>query len=795
MTQVFTRESLLELLREVTYKPLTAEELLREFGQEHALEDTKLRVMLAQLEEEGEVVQTRTKRYGTPERMNLVVGRLEVKAKGFGFVVPEKGGNDYYISPTDMRGALDGDRVIVRPFPKSGGDRPEGEVIRVLKRARQSLVGVISTFATYGFVKPDDKHLPHEVFVPMDELGGAVDGQKVVVDITSYPSRHQGMTGKVVEILGFPQDPGVDILAVVRKYGLPEKFPDEVLRAAEDIGHEVSAVEIAQRVDLQGETIVTIDGEDAKDLDDAVHVKKLANGHYLLGVHIADVAYYVEEGSALDREAERRGTSVYLVDRVIPMLPPRLSNGICSLNPQVERLTLTCEMEFDERFERVNYRLMPSVIKTAERMTYRAVRDILTGADATTLARYADLVPYFKLMEELALGLRTKREERGAIDFNLSETKVVVDEQGKPLDLVKRERSIAEQIIEEFMLAANETVAEHAHWLELPFMYRVHETPTFEKMVALNEFLNNFGYHLKSLNKIHPRTLQQVLNGVAGRPEEALVSHVLLRSMKQARYASDSLGHFGLATEYYTHFTSPIRRYPDLQIHRILREWIVEGRLSAFKQTHWTNRMPELALHCSQRERNATDAERETDLLKKIEFMVAHVGEEFDGVISGVTGFGVFVELDNSVEGMIHVSYLNDDYYHYHEKLHALIGARMRRVFRIGDRLRIQVAAANKENLTLDFALVAHLSEANRGDVSGEVDGGEAGGEDGQRQTEPKKAKRQKRSASAPVVGQVRKPEQKAHGKGGKKRTEAEPEMRSAGKGKSKRRRKSKAAR
>ena len=707
---MITKDALLELIREVTYKPMTIEELLSEFGQEGSA-SAELQQLLSQLEEAGEVVRTRTKRYGAPERMNLVLGRLEVKAKGFGFLVPDQGGADYYVSPTDMGGALDGDRVILRPFPKTDGDRQEGEIIRVLKRARDSLVGVLSTFATYGFVKPDDKHLPQEVFIPVDGLGNAVDGQKVVVEIVIYPSRHQGMTGKVVEILGFPNDPGVDILSVVRKYGLPEHFPDEVLQAAENISHEVSEAEIAQRIDLRDETIVTIDGEDAKDLDDAVHVKKLENGHYLLGVHIADVTYYVQEGGALDKEALRRATSVYLVDRVIPMLPPRLSNGICSLNPQVDRLTLTCEMVFNEKYERESYRLYPSVIKTKERMTYRAVRDILTEADESVLKRYAELIPFFKLLEELALGLRQKREERGAIDFDFAETKVVVDQEGKPLELIKRERSIAERIIEEFMLAANETVAEHAYWLELPFLYRVHEKPAMDKMMALNEFVHNFGYHLKALSKIHPRSLQQLLETVKGKREEALISHVMLRSLKQARYASESLGHFGLATSFYTHFTSPIRRYPDLQIHRILREWILEGQLSPFHQNRWTDLMPEIASHCSERERNATDAERETDLIKKIEFMLDHVGEEFDGVISGVTGFGVFVELDNSVEGMIHVSYLTDDYYHYHEKLHALIGERTRRVFRLGDRLRIQVMSANKEQLTLEFGLVANLEE------------------------------------------------------------------------------------
>lgn len=717
---MINRETLLALLREATYKPLTVEELLQALAESTPDAESQLGTLLAELEEEGEVVKTRTRRFGVPERMNLVLGRLEVKSRGFGFVIPERGGQDYYVGPADMNGALDGDRVIIRPFPKTGEGRQEGEIIRILKRARESVVGLLSTYSTYGFVQPDDKHIPHEIFIPNEAMGQAVEGQKVVVKITGYPTRHQGMTGKVVEILGFPNDPGVDILSVVRKYGLPEHFPEEVLQEAEQISHEVSVAEIAERVDLRNEIIVTIDGEDAKDLDDAVHVKRLENGHYQLGVHIADVTYYVQEGSKLDKEALRRATSVYLVDRVIPMLPPRLSNGICSLNPQVDRLTLTCEMEFDEHFVRTNYRLYPSIIKTTERMTYRAVREILMDENPETLARYESLYPFFKLLEELALGLKQKREERGAIDFNFAETKVKVDENGKPLELIKRERSIAESIIEEFMLAANETVAEHAYWLELPFLYRVHESPATDKMMALNEFVHNFGFHLKAASKVHPRSLQQLLESVRGKKEEVLISHVVLRSMKQARYASESLGHFGLSTAYYTHFTSPIRRYPDLQIHRILREWMLAGQLSAFHQARWAAQMPEVADHSSERERNATDAERETDLIKKIEFMMDHVGEEFEGVISGVTSFGVFVELDNSVEGLIHVSYLEDDYYHYHEKLHALIGERTKRILRIGDRVLIKVQAASKEQLTLDFGLVAHLEEEARREMSNE---------------------------------------------------------------------------
>ncbi len=704
-------QAVLEFMREKAYRPLTFAELEETFGVRDTPDSAWLKELLARMEEEGVIVRTRTERYGAAERMDLIVGRLQVKARGFGFAIPlNRSLSDFYIAAADLADAMDGDRVLVRPIKGTGGARQEGEIIRVLKRAHHTIVGVLSTHIGYGFVQPDDKHLTQDVFVAGEDLLGAVDGQKVVVEITEYPTvARQSANGKVVEILGFPNDPGVDILSIVRKYGLPQTFPDDVLQEAERIPHELSAADLEGRRDLRGEVVVTIDGPDAKDLDDAVHLKRLPNGNYLLGVHIADVSYYVREGSALDREALTRGTSVYLIDRVIPMLPPRLSNGICSLNPQVDRLTMTCDMEWSPSLELVRHEIYPSVICSSERMTYGAVRDILAGTDAEAAERYQDLAPMFRDMETFALRLRQRRMERGAIDFDFTETKIKVDEWGKPLDIVKRERGIAEMIIEEFMLAANETVAEHFFWMEVPFLYRVHEPPAIEKMVLLNEFVHNFGYHLKAAGNIHPRALQDLLTHVRGRAEEVVVSHVMLRSLKQARYAAESLGHFGLAAEYYSHFTSPIRRYPDLMIHRVIREVIAQGALSEERYAYLQAIMPEVAAESSERERTAVDAERETDLVKKIEFMLDKVGEEFDGMISGVTGFGLFVQLDNSVEGLIHVSYLDDDYYHYHEKLHALIGERMKRVYRIGDRLRVRILSASKESLSIDFALVAKL--------------------------------------------------------------------------------------
>lgn len=706
------QQEILEYMREGAYSPLRREELEAAFSLGEA-ERSSFYALLAQMEEEALIVRTRTQRYGVPERMDLVAGRVQVKSRGFGFVVPlQEGIGDLYISAADLGGAMDGDRVLVRQKKVPGGARREGEIIRVVKRARQSLVGVLSTHGGFGFVQPDDKHLNQDIFIPGEALHGAVDGQKVVVGITEYPGRdgHSTAAGEVLEVLGFPNDPGVDILAIVRKFGLGEAFAREVLEAAEAVEHEVQPEEIARRRDLRAEVIVTIDGADAKDLDDAVHVKRLDNGNTLLGVHIADVSYYIREGTPLDREAFDRGTSVYLVDRVIPMLPPRLSNGICSLHPHVDRLTLTCEMEWSPELALVRHDIYPSVIKTAERMTYDEVRGILTNTDDDARQRYSHLIDLFEQMETLAMALRARRMGRGAIDFDFAETKIKVDAAGVPQAIIRRERSIAEMMIEEFMLAANETVAEHFFWLEMPFLYRVHEAPAMEKMIALNEFVHHFGYHIKAAGgEVHPRTLQGILEKVKGHKEETVISHLMLRSMRQARYSQESLGHFGLATDYYSHFTSPIRRYPDLMIHRIIREQLMEGGIGEKRRQHLAAIMPEVASHCSERERNAVDAERETDLVKKIEYMKDKVGEEFEGMISGVTGFGLFVELDMLVEGLVHVSYLEDDYYHYHENVHALIGERTKRTFRIGDRVRVRVQTANKENLTIDFGLVDKL--------------------------------------------------------------------------------------
>ncbi|UJF33051.1 ribonuclease R [Paenibacillus hexagrammi] len=729
-------QDILSFMQETAYKPMTYQELEKHFGVENATDFKEFLKILNNLEQEGLILRTRNDRYGVPERMNLIRGKLQAHAKGFGFLIPEdRDQPDVYIHANDMNTAMNGDLILVRVTSKSpAGGRMEGEVVRVVTRANSQIVGTFQSQETYAFVIPDDKRVTRDIFIPQHAFMGAVTGQKVVVKLVSYPEGRAAAEGEVVEILGHKDDPGIDILAIVRKFQLPEAFPEEVLQEADAAPDTISEEEIQGqgRRDLRNKRIVTIDGEDAKDLDDAVNVERLENGNYVLGVHIADVSYYVREGSALDREAYNRGCSVYLTDRVIPMLPHRLSNGICSLNPRVDRLTMSCEMEFDENLTVVRHDIFTSVIKTSERMTYTNVRKLLTGeAEPEVLERYEYLMDDFKLMEELAMKLRSRRMKRGAIDFDFEESKILVDEEGKPTDIIKRERSIAEMIIEEFMLAANETVAEHFHWLKVPFLYRIHEDPDMEKLFHFMEFITNFGYSVKGKgNSVHPRALQSLLEEIKGTTEETVISKVMLRSMKQARYDSQSLGHFGLAAEYYSHFTSPIRRYPDLIIHRVIREVLESGVLSDQRTEYLAGRMDDIARQSSERERMAVEAERETEALKKAQFMLDKIGEEFEGIISSVTNFGIFVELENTVEGLIRLSDLTDDYYHYHEMHHALVGERTSRTYRIGDQAKVRVARVNMDERTIDFEMVdmKPRSESRGGFRGGDSRGGSRGG-------------------------------------------------------------------
>ncbi|WCK54111.1 ribonuclease R [Aneurinibacillus sp. Ricciae_BoGa-3] len=710
-------DKIITFMREQAYRPMTIKELEEAFEVDSASSFKEFVKVLNKLEEEGKVVRTRTNRYGVPEKMNLIKGRLQGHAKGFGFVLPEEEGMpDIYIHANDMNGALNGDTVLARLNPNSHGPRLEGEIVRVVQRANHQIVGTYQDEKHYGFVITDDKRINKDIFIPKGASMGAVDGHKVVVEIVKFPETGRGNPeGAIVEVLGHKNDPGVDILSVIRKYQLPEAFPEDVMKEAEAVPDEISPAEIEGRRDLRERTMVTIDGADAKDLDDAVSIEVLDNGNYLLGVHIADVSYYVREGSELDNEAFKRGTSVYLVDRVIPMLPHRLSNGICSLNPRVDRLTLTCDMEMDSQGNVVKHEIYESVIRTNERMTYRDVYKILEENDEKLIARYDYLVDHFQRMKELALTLRHKRMERGAIDFDFGEAKILVDKEGKPTEVKMRERTIAEQMIEEFMLAANETVAEHFHWMRVPFIYRVHEDPDADRLQTFLEFVTNFGYYVRGkASSIHPRALQTLLEEAKGTPEEIVISKVMLRSMKQAKYEAENRGHFGLSTEYYTHFTSPIRRYPDLIVHRMIRESLKPGGFTPERAEEWTIKMPEVAKHSSERERNAVDAERETDDLKKAEYMLEHMDQEFDGIVSSVASFGMFIELPNTIEGMVHISYLSDDYYDFHEKQYALIGQRTGRMFRIGDEVRVKVVNVNVDEHTIDFEVVG-LPKSGKG--------------------------------------------------------------------------------
>lgn len=690
-------------------KPLTVHELEEVFAMHEADDFKKLVKTLNALEDAGKLVRTRKNRYGLPEKMNLFRGTIEMNKKGFAFLLPEEEKqDDIYIHSSDLNSAMNGDTVLVRlEKGASSRHRSEGVVIRIVKRANSQIVGTFEKVSDFGFVRPDDQRIPNEIYIPKEHIKGAVTGHKVIVGITKYPEKSRNAQGEVVQILGHKNDPGVDILSIIYKHGIKIDFPEKVLQETAAIPETVQAEEIVGRRDLRGETIVTIDGEDAKDLDDAIRVEQLSNGNYLLGVYIADVSYYITENSALDEEAFERGTSVYLVDRVIPMIPHRLSNGICSLNKGEDRLVLGCEMEVNASGAVVAHEIFEGVIRTTERMTYSDVNKILVEKDETVRQQFAGLVKHFEAMETLAEILRAKRNKRGAIDFDFKEAKIIVDEDGKALDVVIRERSVAERLIEEFMLCTNETIAEHFHWMDVPFIHRIHENPDEAKLERFFEFLAGLGYVVKgTTNDIHPLELQKVLTRVKGTQEEMVISKLLLRSLKQAKYDPVSVGHFGLSTKFYTHFTAPIRRYPDLTVHRLIRKYLIEGDLSHDTLSQWKEALPDIAKHTSARERLAVDAERDVDDLKKAEFMSDKIFEEYEGIISSVTSFGLFVELDNTVEGLVHVSNMVDDYYHYSERHHALIGELTGKVYRIGEKVQVKVLNVNVDERVIDFVLI-----------------------------------------------------------------------------------------
>ena len=702
-------ERVLSYFKESGTRPLSVQELEDALGMNEADTFTDLIKVLNQLEADGHLIKTRKDRFGLPEKMDLIRGKIEMNKKGFAFLLPDDPEQkDVYIHANELGSAMNKDIVLVR-LDKQGvlKNRPEGTVIRVVERANFVVVGTYEDNKSFGFVVPDDKRMPHDVFISKANSKGAIHGHKVIVHLTKYPEGRKSSEGEIIQILGHKNDPGIDILSIIHKHGIKLEFPDEVLAQAEATTEVISETDLEGRRDLRGETVVTIDGADAKDLDDAIRVEVLPNGNHLLGVYIADVSYYLEEGTPMDKEANERGTSVYLVDRVIPMIPHRLSNGICSLNRGEDRLTLSCEMEINPKGEVVKHEIFESVINTTERMTYDDVNEILVSKDEERRSQFTELVPMLEEMENLAANLREKRGRRGAIDFDFKESEVIVDEQGHPIDVVIRERLVGEKLIEEFMLAANETVAEHFHWMEVPFIHRIHENPDEGKLEHFFEFLAGLGYQVKGTTEdTRPLELQKVLKKVKGEREEMVISKLLLRSMKQAKYDPVSVGHFGLASDYYTHFTSPIRRYPDLIVHRLIRTYLLKGKMDSKTIKKWQGLLPEIAAHTSTMERAAIDTEREVDDLKKAEFMKDKIGETYPGIIGSVTNFGLFIELENTIEGLIHVSYMTDDYYHFDERHQTMIGERTGKVFRIGDEVEVRVIKVDLEEHVIDFELV-----------------------------------------------------------------------------------------
>lgn len=695
-----------QLVEDDCYVPMKEKELAV-FMQVKPEEREELKTILTELVAEGKVQLTKRGKYmkgdSIPAEIGLV-GRFISNSRGFGFVEIEGRDQDLFIPESEVNGAFYMDQVQVELLKGQRGKRPEARVVGIVSRGITHVVGTYDKAAGFGFVIPDNEKIGTDIFVPKERSKGAVTGHKVVVELTDYGDERHKPEGKVIEILGHVNDPGVDILSIIKGFDLPEEFPERVLNQAERVAKEVSLADMERRKDLRKVSMVTIDGEDAKDLDDAVSICKQGE-NYVLGVHIADVTNYVQENSALDREAVSRGTSIYLVDRVIPMLPHALSNGMCSLNMGEDRLALSCIMTIDPKGEVTDYEIAESVICVDERMSYTDVNKILEEEDRKLMQRYEKLVPMFFLMKELSSILRQKRKKRGSIDFDFPESKIILDKNGKPLMIKPYERNTATKLIEDFMLLANETVAQHFYWLEVPFVYRTHENPDPEKILKLGTFINNFGYFIKVKNgdhEIHPKEIQKLLGRIEGTDEEALISRLTLRSMKRAQYSTECTGHFGLACQYYCHFTSPIRRYPDLQIHRIIKEQL-RGRLLEKRIEHYQGRLPEVAKHSSEMERRADEAERETDKLKKAQYMQDHIGEIYEGVISGITAWGIYVELSNTVEGMIHVSKLWGDYYYYNEESYEMIGRDSGKRYKLGQKIRIVVDGVDYLQKSVDF--------------------------------------------------------------------------------------------
>ncbi len=697
------KQMIYDLVRTEFYVPMKEKELAI-FLQVEPQERPQLKQILNELLDERAVEITKRGKYKVPEN-KIMTGIFIANAKGFGFVEVEGRKEDYYVPEGKTGGAFHQDLVEFRLLPPSKGRRTEVEIVGIVERGLKSIVGTFEKCNSFGFVIPDQSKIPVDIFVPANGIGGAVNGHKVVVELVDYGDDRHKPEGRITEILGHVNDPGVDILSIVRAYDIPETFKEKTLSQAARVSDPVSEKDMAGRADLRSMRMVTVDGEDAKDLDDAVSLT-VSDGLFRLGVHIADVTNYVQEYSALDREALERGTSVYLADRVIPMLPHTLSNGICSLNAGEDRLALSCLMTIDGAGNVVDYKIKESVINVDRRMSYTAVAKILEEKDAQLCEEYKEFVPMFEQMAELSQILRLKRKSRGSVDFDFQECKIQLDEQGRPLDILPYERNVATKMIEDFMLLANETVAQHFYWLETPFVYRTHDKPDPEKVQKLSAFIHNFGYSLKlTQDEIHPKELQKLLLRIEGTKEEAMLSRLILRSMKRAQYQDVCVGHFGLACQYYCHFTSPIRRYPDLQIHRIIKESL-RGSLDAKRMEHYRQILPDVCVHSSKTERRADEAERETDKLKKAQFMQEHIGEEFEGMISGITSWGIYVELPNTVEGLVRVASIPGDFYIYREESYEMVGQSTGKSYKLGDQVKVSVKEVDTFLKTIDFELV-----------------------------------------------------------------------------------------
>ncbi len=702
-----------DLMNDPIYVPMKEKELAM-FLQVAKEDREELRLVLQELLAEGKLSLTSKGKY-VKSNGRFLTGTFIGSSKGFGFVEVEGREEDLFIPEDKTGGAFHRDTVEVALLPEASGRRQEAQVVRIVSRGMTQVVGTYQrSRENYGFVVPDSTKLDRDVFIPVERSKGAVNGHKVVAELTDYGGDGRNPEGRIVEIIGHINDPGVDIMSIVRGYELPVEFSEKILNQAERVSQAVSEADMAGRRDLRDVVMVTIDGEDAKDLDDAVSLS-FDGEKYRLGVHIADVTNYVQENSALDREALQRGTSVYLVDRVIPMLPHALSNGICSLNQGEDRLALSCLMTIDLAGNIIDYDICESVIRVDERMSYTVVKGLLEEENLAEgeHGRYGELLPMFREMRDLAELLRAKRRKRGSIDFDFPECKILLDKEGHPLEIKAYERNVATDIIEDFMLAANETVAQHFYWMEMPFVYRVHDVPDGERIRKLSAFINNLGYYMKAVGRtgqktsgdeVHPKEIQKLLAKVSGTPEEAMVSRLALRSMKQAKYSVECSGHFGLACQFYCHFTSPIRRYPDLQIHRIIKDQL-RGRMSDERISHYREILPEVAKHSSETERRADEAERETDKLKKVEYMEERIGETYEGVISGITSWGIYVELPDTVEGMVHVSKLSGDYFNYDENACEMVGQATGKSYKLGMPVKIVVENCDRFTRTIDFGM------------------------------------------------------------------------------------------